>query len=1466
MTLRKAIAWLLLLAMIFIQPASVFADTAPGAPCSHRWSEWDPIEAPTCTTTGKQVRFCSICFTQQIGTIPKLPHSWNEWTVTKEPTCTSTGSRFHTCTVCGTRETETMDKAPHKYGKWVDIIPATCSSKGSHYRICDICGYQQTLDSAPLPHTWSEWVTTKNANCTERGEEERTCQVCGTTEKRTTKVNGTIHEWGEWVVRMEPDCEKGGYRSHGCTKCNKWESEKTPPLGHDWGEWTVITPAAPGVPGMRQHQCTRCKATEKESYDYVEEPAAEGSLSLKISTGHYSVYKSGSDIGNSTAALLSGTQSTMPADMDLKSAENLWSGLNLSKITIPASLTVTNGTADALEVLISSDHSEDQIGEGSQQQISLPAGSLDQIDYTINVTPAELNAGKLERRVTASSDDGSVSDTQHLSMSLYSGGWKPETENPALMVTAISILPAWNDTLNTCQYRISVCVRNVGNMTLSLDVKSVELNNTSMPTDTFEGWAEAANKTAFTPGDDLYFTYIINETENDRVHDFVHRTLKVGGSVTTSGGYVTDSISFSFPIDHDPTLDLAVEGYYRLDDPGQTIIVDLSLNNRSEIPLTDVQLSSLDLYGKEPLADSFSPKSLAYLMPLFKTYGLLYTICPTQEEIDKGEVIRSVTVSAEPDGITDTVYLHYLLNSEKVESEILHLEGKMMSYPLLGLEDLFEADITATNAGNVNLEDIMIQLVVQSADGSVLLNSTYGSSGQGMVYGPGKGVQCFPKISISKQMLAAGLAAKCLNSSCEAKTLTFTFTGLYARRHSDSQIVPGVSNSVSFTVNLKGGTGGISVHPDLSMPAQTPKAGEKLYVPLIIENVGKEDLVGLQLDVSKAAMNTFVYVATLINNPFDIIHPGETRPYTFEYTVTEEDVEKGNAGFLFTASSESSTSTLLYVDSVEYNKALSKEPEKKLLLTKSVTNTPPGGQTAFRLGNEIYYLITITNNTGEDLDTVRVYDDITGYASPVLVSITSLKDGETRSIPFTHVVCPLDVAQLQVENQAYANYTLSTDPMPPTAYSNYVNTPVEETPEEREIVVIEKKLNNASLDPKGYALGETIDYLITVTSQHKESVVVDVWDDVWGTEAPEMIASITLHPGETRSFSHSYQVREVDLPPTPDLIGSVINEAYASVLIYDDGATIISGYTSWAPPVEAPTIRMVPVEKEDQPTPEAPGATPAPKAGPADSCRRVLTGYGSCGAEYDLIFCLKHNTLDTIARNLPVEEAVTLWEEAVSTGYDSLAGNVSPETAALLRIEQTLFAQQLDSWHTMIAGQFGTEKADAFRMQQLRERCLDLCYAIHHAPAQRTDSILQSGIPVLSVRGERASLCGKSIEVIPGGYHITETVCRTHDFISSSLKLKMAEAASAEEKADAFDNSRQLWMSILMKNASELYAGMTPENQASLSAGLNLFQGWLNARMNVLRALYPGDPAAASEVLAETVHSRMLDLETLMHD
>ena len=65
MKFKKIIVWMLMLAMILNLPASTLAATSPVAPCkNHVWGEWDPIEDPTCTTTGKQIRYCEVCFTE----------------------------------------------------------------------------------------------------------------------------------------------------------------------------------------------------------------------------------------------------------------------------------------------------------------------------------------------------------------------------------------------------------------------------------------------------------------------------------------------------------------------------------------------------------------------------------------------------------------------------------------------------------------------------------------------------------------------------------------------------------------------------------------------------------------------------------------------------------------------------------------------------------------------------------------------------------------------------------------------------------------------------------------------------------------------------------------------------------------------------------------------------------------------------------------------------------------------------------------------------------------------------------------------------------------------------------------------------------------------------------------------------------------------------------------------------------
>ena len=237
--------------------------------------------------------------------------------------------------------------------------------------------------------------------------------------------------------------------------------------------------------------------------------------------------------------------------------------------------------------------------------------------------------------------------------------------------------------------------------------------------------------------------------------------------------------------------------------------------------------------------------------------------------------------------------------------------------------------------------------------------------------------------------------------------------------------------------------------------------------------------------------------------------------------------------------------------------------------------------------------------------------------------------------------------------------------------------------------------------------------------------------------------------------------------------------------------------------------------------------------------------------------------LETVTRKLPASEAIDAWKDAVNSGYDALAEKAGAETAALIHIDQLLFFQQLDAYQSMLTEVFGEEKAGETILQHLRERSNDLCYALHHAPAERPDSILRTGIPVLAAKGERAEACGRTIEPIAGGYHVTQTVCRTHDFITSRLGLRLTDA-SMEEKTAAFEDAGKLWMSLLMKESNTLYAGLTDEGKSAMSASLSLFQSWLTARRNVLLALYPGNPSVAAELFSNTVRSYVLDLEVLM--
>ena len=1201
------------------------------------------------------------------------------------------------------------------------------------------------------------------------------------------------------------------------------------------------------------------------------EPGEEKGIGLKIKLAPSTVYSKGRiewkpvDSPDTDTTSFLGLKNTTPSGNTAVSNAAVYNGDEWmpspaqggSDVEFPAYIIVTNTTDQPVAISIDSDHPDDQL-EVSGSQI-IPGNGVISVDYWIHATPEEIADGELDRTVTVSTDSGvTVSDT--ITAAVYDGNLLPSSEEevPDIVLICTGIELIGESSYN--QYVAHMIVRSLCNMTLSLEADFFDDTFHSTP-DALLGWYESDKRESLEPYGDISFDYSIVENEPDKIEGFVRRTLRVTGKSIDTGAAATSSFPFVFPSSHGEMLDLSCLGYHRLNGPEQIIVADLRLTNHSEETLKGVRISSTDRTGYAAAGDHLIGVSegASYSLDAGKSMDFRAEIHPTDYDFSYSNAFRTVTATCDAAPVTDFVELQYALQTDQFENVLLHLDGEMLTPDTLEIEESFNAYLKARNLGNIDLENVLVSCTAQGPDGQAYFTKTYGTA-DGTITSPGKDMEITPVIPISYSMIVQAAAANCLKNN-EPSTVTFTFTASGTARREDT-VLPVSSNPVSFTVHLQYGsdTESIQVRDDLSMPGQNPKAGEKLFVPLIIENTGDSKLQGFKLLVYQLHGQTFLYKGTLLDKKYTYLQPGETLPCLFEYTVTEEDMKKGSVTFSFTASAVGDISGVPVVSKYECSRSRVPQPAGGLVLEKSVTNTPPEGHGAFRLSDTIQFNVAVTNNTGMDLHNVEIYDDITGYSTMVYLYTIDLAAGATVNLPFTHVVGPFDVGQKQVENTVHAYYTLSS-PQMLSASSNTVVTPVEETPETRDVVSIFKEVSNHSLDPKGYALNEQIDYSITVHNGHLEDVEIDVWDDVWGTEAPELVATVTLAPGETQSFSHAYIVREVDLPPTPDLIGKVINEACVGVLIYDGRGEVINGYTAWAEPVEAPTIRTATPEKKDPP--ETPAVTPKAQTGGGESCRRVLTGHGSVGSEYDLLFCTKHSMLETVTRKLPASEAIDAWKDAVNSGYDALAEKAGAETAALIHIDQLLFFQQLDAYQSMLTQAFGEEKAGEITLQHLWERSNDLCYALHHAPAERPDSILRNGIPVLSAKGEHAEACGRTIEPIAGGYHVTQTVCRTHVFITSRLGLRLTDA-SMEEKTAAFEDAGKLWMSLLMKESNTLYAGLTDEGKSAMSASLSLFQNWLTARRNVLLALYPGNPSVAAELFSNTVRSYVLDLEGLI--
>lgn len=1185
-------------------------------------------------------------------------------------------------------------------------------------------------------------------------------------------------------------------------------------------------------------------------------------------------------------------------------------------------LTVSNGTDKYINASITSDHPGDAFDGEPEKEIPLPAGKRRMVNFTFTPTEEEKQAGRLTRTVTASTPDGALQGGKTLSFALRSGSWGLETDRPGLSVQAGSVCQIGSGNPYSAVFRADVTVVNTGGVPLSLSVESQDGRGWSTPADVFDGWGDGVDVTHFQPGESFTFRYIMSEAEKEGSDGFMRRTLNVRGAVPDSDICVTDSASFCFPMVKRGALRLTVDGHHRSGDPDQAITAYLTLQNvfLSEETVT-VSIAAKDAHGNAPSGDQMIewPQGGSVTLGPWESYSFGYVIHPTQDEILANKVERTVTADGGREGFVSSVSLSYPLISGAGGVAILHLEGEMQYASPLPLYDSFKAHLTAKNMGEETLENVLFHGMAQSADGKCVAQITLGASDGGTATTPGQALQCFPAFPVTAEMAAAALSAHCVNEFGEAGTLTFTFHASYTYRTEDGQAVPGVSNMLTYTVPVREEkTGGI----DLSGMRDSqpyPTAGDTVTVHLTIRNVGEEDLTGLRLEMQRMRQHSFIPEKNLIDEPKDqVFHAGETRTCDFAYTVTPQDVEAGAILALkFIASAENSAKQQIYVSRWEMGQLLagSETPETPdmpdkpdaaddggaIVISKRIDGMPPNGQIGFRLNDAIHYTIELTNTYDFPVTNIAVYDDMTGY-SPVMLGAVDLESGQSKTLSFTHPVTAQDVEMMSVVNSAYA-LVMVNDPTSGetledyTVSSNEVVARVEDSGEdEEEALTVIKTVVGTSENPNGYREGETIQYDIAVHNGHQTGIEVNVEDWVSGTDAPVPVAQVTLAPGETKHYAFSYTVCPDDVSA-----GVVINYAYAAMVMPSEDGALVSGYTVWSPsvavpvlpsagnentgtthvdpPATEPPVTVAPLIPPETVTPEpvptesvtpgpvppgpvptepvtpravTPDVSPAPKSG--SFCRRVLTGMGSGKTAYELAFCGRHLSVELSAREMTDGQAKTLWTDAVNEGYDALAAKYPGNTAALINTERSLFFDQLAAFETVAAAREGEEKALARVAEQLRVRCLDLCYALHTAPEQRLDSAPRDGIPSISEEGDMPDKCLMESEETPFGSRVKYHVCREHLFAREPLN-------SAGDAADAFRKSKALWQTALMEVVSALHREAALEEKDAVADSQNLFHQWLNARQNVLTALYPGDEATVMEVMSFTIQNRVFDLE-----
>lgn len=1369
-------------------------------PTGHDWCDWDENEYPTCTEPGEMIRFCNRCWQEETQPIPALGHDWGDWQILNEATCGVAGSEIRFCNRCGMEQTRATAALSHDWGPWQTEQAATCTLSGMEFRYCRNCWAEEFRDTPPLGHNWMDWQTIKPPTCTESGVQARYCARCQL--EQTRETSPLNHYWGPWKEESPGTCVERRMEVRACVNCGLEEYRYAGYGDHNWGEWETVKAPTATEAGLEKRVC-------KYSADHVEEreipPTGGGSATDPVPDPVPQPDpdpNGGEPADEGKAALL----------VTITDASNpLKPVYDLGDIT-SFETTITNVGEVDLELFdmhteFSSGHTSS--GDGGKRTLLKPGESTNIIGYNILGGGFKLTPDLLPVLLAPGSETEELAGVFWV-ISEYPG-YKPGTDEVLCTGTA------------SIEYLVGKGEAETPHgltVTVSWDEGVGEGKR-------YEGAVIPLYFTCTNSGETPVRTYMINSGDAE---------LQPGESATCTVDWEVELPEVEEGVVH-VGEDNIWTWYYNYQNAEGNWEKDWSESNPVTIPLTYPD-------GVEPEPDK-PELTLTFLYddPAKDVYDPEDAVWADYHLINSGNVPLKVVAHFTSEGVTDYDDYDGIYDPGQTDEA---------GWGWLTIKD----GITP----GTETEDLL---------GTVTISYYY-----------------------------KGLDVDTGEELCRTQTITRTWKVGKPDEGPSSWHIPSLS---AMTAEQK-----VSEGYESSDPAGY-QLGEKYGTHLITENTGSVAIPAGTIHVYDPYDG---WTDTYYGHDFE---PGE------KFTgcsacwnwgaVTEEDVARGYIYFPpveFTWEDPDSGDPM-----TAYSNPLTLHVISKtgLLVVKGIAEAPANGE-YFVEGEEIKWVVTVTNNSNEPITDVVVTDQ-----GLIVGEFEKIEPGETVTcnVP-SYTVTEYDAIVGQVSNAAEAKgtdlqkaehtymsntvqvptkkgspvplpppYTPDKDPDPSTDTPKKDPDPTGDpeptpgTPETPE----HPGTPGGGEDPKGpiygyhvaatlykttahgpknmeyYALGETIDYTITLTNTGDTPLEnITVTDSLAGF-APIGTAA-GLAPGESVSFTFSWTVTD----PDTDL-GYVVNSAVAEYTfgggihgtpVDSNPVYVLAGENGWIPGPggkpgdpdgNTPGGLIPPVHFEK---PKLPGSGEGPV-----SCELQLTALGDNGVNYTLHACAAHTgaaqNAEAAALTGDYGKACDIWSTEIETLYEALYEAGDSEGKAAVVSDRAAFNAYASAFRALMGDEAAAE--------MLRLYCAELCCVSKTAPERMPGSLLNDCAHLMAPAAEK---CEREFSALNGSdADVTERYDAAHaEVFKEAVRLSQA-AKYGPAQENAFRQILRRWQTALDGLVNTQYKAADKETRKLIASARTALDGLYTARAGLMAMLYESAPEVAAEALSDLYRNALMD-------